>query len=297
MNTTNRVALVTGASRGIGKAIAQELGQSEYKVYLTGRTREGQESYSKLPGSIDETARLIEHAGGQAVAVPCDHSDDQAVEELFSQIADETNGLDLLVNNAWSGYSTMQRRLEEALAGKKSKKKMIEGMEAAFGEFTEPFWTMSLGNWDEMSIVGVRSHYVASVLAARSMVKRQHGLIVNITADISQSGGQVAYSMAKSAINRMTVDMAEQLRSSNVATVAIQPGMVLTEMYQERYRKGFLDANDYKRFEAPAFVGKIVANLAASEDVLSYSGKTVRTSEIGKSLEVPWLDGSHVDTD
>lgn len=297
MNTTSRVALVTGASRGIGKAVAQELGQSGYKVYLTGRTREGQKSYSKLPGSIDETARLIVDAGGQAVAVPCDHSKDQTVEELFGRIADETEGLDLLVNNAWSGYSTMQRRLEEALAGKKSKEKMIEGMEAAFGEFTEPFWTMSLDNWDEMSIVGVRSHYVASVLAARAMVERERGLIVNITADISQSGGQVAYSMAKAAVNRMTVDMAEQLRSKKVATVAIQPGMVLTEMYQERYRKGFLDADDYKRFEAPAFVGKIVARLAASENVMSYSGQLVRTTEIGKSLDVPWLDGSHVNID
>ena len=297
MTSKGKVALVTGASRGIGKAAAFELGLSGFRVYLTGRTKAGQESYCRLPGSIDETATQIVESGGRAIPVCCDHGDHQAVEHLFQQISDETGRLDVLVNNAWSGYATMQRGLQQALSGRKSKKKMIEGMEAAFGEFTEPFWTMSLANWDEMSTVGVRSHYVASVLPARAMVAQEHGLIVNTTADISQIGGQVAYSMAKAAVNRMTADLAEQLLSSNVAVVAIQPGMVLTEMFEERFRKGFLDANDYERFEAPEFVGKCIVALAESEDPMGKSGKVLQTREIAESFGLPRIDGSSVQLD
>ena len=274
-----------------------ELGLSGFKVYLTGRTKKGQEAYCRLPGNIDETATQIVESGGQAIQVCCDHRDDQAVEQLFQQISDETGRLDVLVNNAWSGYATMQRGLQEALSGSKSKKKMIEGMEAAFGAFTEPFWTMSTANWDEMSTVGVRSHYVASVLAARVMVAQGHGLIVNTTADISQIGGQVAYSMAKAAVNRMTADMAEQLLSSSVAVVAIQPGMVLTEMFEERFRKGFLNDNDHERFEAPAFVGKCIVALAESDDVMGKSGKVLQTKEIAETFGLSRIDGSSVQLD
>ncbi|MEM8533576.1 MAG: SDR family NAD(P)-dependent oxidoreductase [Chloroflexota bacterium] len=294
MTSHKRVALVTGTSRGIGKAIALELGLAGFSVYLTGRTRRGAESYSKLSGSIDETADQIITSGGRAIAVQCDHRDDTAVTALFQQILDEAGRLDLLVNNAWSGYSTMQRKLEEALTEPKSREQMNTEMDEAFGEFTEPFWSMPTTNWDEMSTVGVRSHYVTAVLAARIMVEQNEGLILNTTADISHTGGQVAYNMAKCAINRMTADMAAQLQPHSVGVVAIQPGMVLTEMFEERFRKGILDESDFARFEAPSFVGKCVVALATAPDILQHSGDVLSTVDIAKAYGIPLLDGRHV---
>ncbi|MEM8535320.1 MAG: SDR family NAD(P)-dependent oxidoreductase, partial [Chloroflexota bacterium] len=252
------------------------------------------ESYSKLSGSIDETADQIIALGGRAIAVQCDHQNDTDVTALFQQIVSEAGQLDLLVNNAWSGYGTMQRKLEEALSGTKSREQMNVDMEEAFGEFTEPFWSMPITNWDEMSTVGVRSHYVTSVLAARIMVEQNKGLILNTTADISHIGGQVTYNMAKCAINRMTVDMAAQLQPHSVAVVAIQPGMVLTEMFEERFRKGILNESDFARFEAPSFVGKCVVALATAPDILQHSGKVLQTVDIAKAYGIPLLDGRHV---
>jgi dehydrogenase/reductase SDR family protein 1 len=293
-NLAGKIAVVTGASRGIGKAIAQELGRAGAVVYLTGRTRTGETPFCQLAGSIDETAASINDAGGTAFAISCDHTQDEQTQSVFEHIQNEQGRLDLLVNNAWAGYQQMQHKLEEALKGKKSKGKMIAGMEEAFGEFTNKFWELSLADWDTMHRVGVRSHYIASVLAARMMTAAKKGLIVNVTADVSEQGGQVAYSMAKSSINRMTADMAAQLREYEVSVVAIQPGMVLTEMFEERYRKGFLDEGDYPRFEAPAFVGKCVAALAADDEIMNRTGSLLQTKEIAATYGLEILDGSHV---
>jgi dehydrogenase/reductase SDR family protein 1 len=127
------------------------------------------------------------------------------------------------------------------------------------------------------------------------MTKAKQGVIVNLTADISEEGGQVAYSMAKCSVNRMTADMAEQLRDQGVAVVAIQPGMVLTEMFEERYRKGFLDEADYSRFEAPTFVGQCVVALACDEDIANKTGSILKTPEIAEAYHLDVLDGSHVE--
>ena len=288
------IALVTGASRGIGKAIAQELGYAGAVVYLTGRTRRDETPLCQLAGSIDETASSIHDAGGTAFPIPCDHAYDEQTRDVFERIQNEQGRLDLLINNAWSGYQQMQRKLEEALRGKKSRGKMMAGMEEAFGEFTNKFWDLPVEDWDGMHRVGVRSHYIASVLASRMMTKAEKGLIVNITADISEQGGQVAYGMAKCSVNRMTADMAIQLRDHGVSVVALQPGMVLTEMFEERYRKGFLDAADYPRFEAPAFVGKCIVALANDNELMSKTGLVFQTKEVAEAYSLKILDGSHV---
>lgn len=288
------IALVTGASRGIGKAIAQELGHAGAVVYLTGRTRRDETPLCQLAGSIDETADSIHKAGGTAFPIPCDHAHDEQTRDVFERIENEQGRLDLLVNNAWSGYQQMQRKLEEALRGKKSKGKMIAGMEEAFGEFTNKFWDLPVEDWDGMHRVGVRSHYIASVLASRMMTKAEKGLIVNMTADISEQGGQVAYSMAKCSVNRMTADMAIQLKDHGVSVIALQPGMVLTEMFEERYRKGFLDEEDYPRFEAPAFVGKCIVALASDNGIMSKTGAVFPTRELAQGYGIEVLDGRHV---
>jgi dehydrogenase/reductase SDR family protein 1 len=196
-NLNNQVALVTGASRGVGKGIALELAGAGSTVYITGRTAED-----------------MKYIAGKGVALECDHRDDQQVEAAFRRIIDEQGHLDILVNNVWGGY---------------------EGM-VEDGEFTWPwpFWRQPLRRWDAMFQAGVRAHYVASRLAAQAMVMRQRGLIVNISFWAAQKRiGNVAYGVAKAATDKMTAVVAYELREHNVAAVSLYPGLVRTEKVME----------------------------------------------------------------
>jgi len=140
-----RVAVVTGASRGIGKGIALELGAAGATVYLTGRTvAAGQHP---LPGTVGETAAEVTALGGHGVAVACDHHDDAAVEALFARVAAEQNGLDVLVNNVYSSFDFAQH-------------------------LGKPFWELPLDAWDEVIDIGARSHYVAARFGVPLMFSR-----------------------------------------------------------------------------------------------------------------------------
>ncbi|HEU5410775.1 MAG TPA: SDR family NAD(P)-dependent oxidoreductase, partial [Candidatus Acidoferrales bacterium] len=141
-NLKDKIALVTGASRGVGKGVARVLAECGATVYATGRT-------------IEE----LESSGGKIVTVRCDHRDDTQVRGVFGRINDEQGRLDILVNNVWGGYENMMEN----------------------GEFTwtRPFWQQPLWRWDAMFEAGVRAHYVASCLAAPMMIARRSGLIVN----------------------------------------------------------------------------------------------------------------------
>ena len=165
-----QVALVTGASRGVGKGIALELASAGATVYITGRTVED-----------------MRYISGKGNAIECDHRDDEQVQSAFRRIADEQGRLDVLVNNVWGGYENM-----------------VED-----GEFTwpRPFWQQPLWRWDAMFASGVRAHYVASVYAARTMTAWRRGLIVNISFWAAQRYiGNVAYGVSKAATDKMTAD-------------------------------------------------------------------------------------------
>src|SRR5215216_6504304 len=178
------IALVTGASRGIGKGIAHALGEVGATVYVTGRTEDLTSATVPLPGTIHETAALVTQAGGLGIAVRCDHGDDDQVRAVFDRIQTEQGRLDLLVNNAWSGYQAKQQ-------SKKS-------------GFHTSFWKLPPTFWDTMFVVGVRSNYVASGYAAAMMVQQQSGLIVQLTAAAGEKYGEnVAYGVSKAAVNRM----------------------------------------------------------------------------------------------
>lgn len=144
------MAVVTGASRGIGRGIALGLGQAGATVYVTGRTL--QEGESPWPGSLTKTFREITDLGGMGIPVRCDHRNDKDVESVFSQVRDEQGHLDILVNNATSFGETLSSRGYDP---------------------EEPFWTLPISQWDEIIDVGLRSYYVASVFAARLMVPRR----------------------------------------------------------------------------------------------------------------------------
>jgi dehydrogenase/reductase SDR family member 1 len=192
-----RVALVTGASRGVGKGIALELIEAGATVYITGR-------------SVAD----MQYLAGKATAIECDHRNDEQAQAAFRQIADEQGRLHILVNDVWGGYENM---LEN-------------------GEFTwsRPFWQQPLWRWDAMFQAGVRAHYVASQLAAQVMVPQQSGVIVNISFWAAQKHiGNVAYGVSKAATDKMTADMAVELRPHGVTAVSLYPGLVRAEKVME----------------------------------------------------------------
>lgn len=246
----NRVALVTGASRGVGKGIALELMEAGAKVYITGR-------------SVAD----MKYVGSKAVAIHCDHRDDQQVEAAFRRVREEQGRLDILVNNVWGGYENM---LEH-------------------GEFTwpRPFWEQPMWRWDAMFHAGVRAHYVASRLGAAMMVSQQRGLIVNISFWAAQKYvGNVAYGVAKAATDKMTADMAHELREHHVAVLSLYPGLVRTEKVLEA--SAWLDLSNS---ESPQFIGRAVAALADDENVMGRTGKVVIAAALAQEYGFADIDG------
>jgi dehydrogenase/reductase SDR family protein 1 len=246
---SGKVALVTGASEGVGKGVAIELLEAGATVYTTGR------SITKQEG------------GGVGVAVECDHRDDQQVRSVFDSIAIEHHRLDLLINNAWGGYENM-----------------MEG-----GEFTwtRPFWQQPVWRWDAMFQAGVRSAYVAGQLAARMMVGQSGGLIVNISFWAAKKFiGNVAYGVSKAATDKMTADMAHELRPHNVAVISLYPGLVRTEKVMQS--AAWLDLSNS---ESPRFIGRAVVALAADARVMEKSGSVVVAAELAKVYGFTDIDG------
>lgn len=263
-----KVALVTGASRGIGKGIAQALGEAGAIVYITGRTEDASNTTVPLPGTIHETAELVNQAGGRGIAIACDHSDDEQVRALFDRIQSEKGRLDLLVNNAWAGYQAKQ-------SSKKS-------------GFHTAFWKMPPTFWDTMFTVGVRSHYVAGIYAAAMMVQQGSGLIVNITAASGEHYGEnVAYGVSKAAVNRLTADMAHELKSHGVSVVGLCPDIVATEMLMKN-RKG---QDLAKWMESPLFVGRAVIALASDPQIHVKTGHTYRTRVLAQEYGFTDING------
>jgi NAD(P)-dependent dehydrogenase (short-subunit alcohol dehydrogenase family) len=219
MTLDGKVAVVTGASRGVGKGIAQELMDAGAFVYITGR-------------SVDD----MRYVKARGVALECDHRDDRNTELVFRRIAEEKKRIDILVNNVWGGYENM---LEN-------------------GEFTwtRPFWQQPIWRWDSMFNAGVRAHYIASRFAAPIMVERQRGLIVNVSFWAAQKYvGNVAYGVSKSATDKMTSDMSAELKPHNVAVVSLYPGLVRTEKVMAAAEWLDLSNSESPRFIGKAIVG------------------------------------------
>ncbi len=258
----NRVCIVTGGSRGVGRGCAIELGAAGATVYVTGRS-DGSSS-GRLPGTVRTTAAQVDEAGGRGIAVPCDHRDDAQVEALFTRVREEAGRLDVLVNNAFSIP-------KELTSGK-------------------PFYEVPVSNWDDMIDVGLRSAYVASWHAARLMAGQGSGLIANISSSgAAEYAWHVAYGVGKCALDRMTADMAHELRDSGVAVVSIWPGLVLTERTQVFAQTTRLD---FGGAESQRFTGRAIAHLAADTDVLSRSGAAITSRELADHYGFRDVDGT-----
>lgn len=244
------VAVVTGGTAGVGRGIARGLADAGARVFVTGR-------------SVQEGGVL----GAQVTGIRCDHRSDAEVAEAFERINRETHGIDVLVNNVWGGYE-----------------RMVE--EGAF-TWSKPFWEQPLWRWDAMFDAGVRAHYYASRLAARTMVPKKRGLIVNISFWAAQKHiGNVAYGVSKAATDKMTADMAFELRPFGVTVVSLYPGLVRTEKVMEA--AAWLDLSNS---ESPEFIGRAVAALATDPEVIRHSGSVLVAARLAVDYGFTDIDG------
>jgi dehydrogenase/reductase SDR family protein 1 len=267
-----KVAIVTGASRGIGKGIALELGAAGATVYVTARSTS--EADHPLPGTIGATAQDIDtvgaESGGTGIAVALDHRDDVAVEALFERVLSDHGHLDVLVNNAFIVTDQLTSGL--------------------------PFWEADVSNWDDMIDIGTRSAYVASVFAARTMVKANAGLIVNVSSSgADEYAWQVAYGVGKCALDRITADTAHEFvqhGAPGVAVVSVWPGFVRTERIDVGAAMGLLpDSLDLSTSESPRFMGRAVAALDTDPDVTRWTGQAVSARELADAYGFTDVDG------
>jgi NAD(P)-dependent dehydrogenase (short-subunit alcohol dehydrogenase family) len=265
----DQVAVVTGASRGVGRGIALALGEAGATVYVTGRSARGGPTPDGLPGTIDETADAARARGGAGVAVRCDHTNDADVEAVFERVRGEHGRLDVLVNNVWGGY---------------------EGHEP--GRFTAPVWEQPPRHWDGMFTAGLRAHITACRLAVPLMLPRRHGLIVMTTAwDRGRYLGNLYYDVAKAAVNRLAFGLATELRAHGVAAVALAPGFVGTE----RVLAAFAGAAERPAaLESPEYVGRAVVALAADPGVLAKSGAVLTAGDLAREYGFTDTDGRQV---
>lgn len=263
-----RIALVTGASKNIGKGMALEVAASGATTYLTARTVED------VPGqlaSLERTAAEIEALGGTAIALACDHTDDAQVEAVFERIRSDHGRLDLVVNVASPDFSEMV------------------GVD---------FWDIPLHHMTACLMIGPRSDYVTTVLAARMMVPQRSGVIINISSHGAEAYLlSVPYGVGKAAIDRVTRDTAMELRPHGVAVVSLWPGLVLTEgllshatLADDGRRE--LNGLDISFGESPRFNGRAVVALAADPDIMRRSGGSFRSSRLAREYGFTEDDGS-----
>jgi NAD(P)-dependent dehydrogenase (short-subunit alcohol dehydrogenase family) len=257
---SGKVAVVTGASRGLGKGIALGLGEAGATVYVTGRSTSTDPG--ALPGTINETADELTRLGGRGIAVRCDHRDDAEVEQLFARVRREQGQLDLLVNNAFG--SPEQRVLWSG----------------------ERFWEIPVTLWDDLIDVGLRSHFIASRYAATTMIEQGHGLIVNVAshaAGRTKSAGAltiVPYSVCKAGLHRLSSDMAAELREHGVTVVAVWPPGSRTEGVLAQSEL-FPNVTEWKE---PIFTGRVVAALATAGIGLDHSGEALVITDLAEEL-------------
>lgn len=242
------VAMVTGASRGVGRGVAIALAEAGFQVFATGRSI----ASADLPAAI--------------VRIVCDHLSDEQTAAAFQQLTANSQSLDVLVNSAWGGYE-----------------RMVEN-----GQFTWPlpFWEQPMHRWQSMFDAGVRAAFVASSHAAKIMLPRGRGLIVNISYWAARKYmGNAIYGIAKAATDKMTSDMAEELRPHGISAISLYPGLVRTEAV---VGSGWFDLNNS---ESPEFIGRVIAALWRDPRLANRSGQALVAAAVASELGVKDIDG------
>lgn len=275
-----KVALVAGATRGAGRGIAVELGAAGATVYATGRTTRTQPSEMNRPETIEETAELVDRAGGRGIAVPVDHLVPEQVAALVARIKRDHGRLHVLVNDIW-GATRM--------------------------EWQKTVWQSSLDYGLRTLRLAVDTHAITSHFAIPLLIETPGGLVVEVndgTDEYNATHYRVSffYDLAKAAVNRMAFALAHELRSHHATAVSITPGWLRSEAMLDAYgvteatwREATKTNAHFAISETPAFVGRAVAALAQDPDVARWNGRSVSSGELAKVYGFTDLDGSRPD--
>ncbi len=276
-----KVALVAGATRGAGRAMAVELGAAGATVYATGRTtRERISEVGRATETIEETAELVTAAGGTGIAVPTDHLEPEQVRALVERIDRERGRLDILVNDVWGG---------EALI-----------------EFDTKTWETNLTGGLRMLRLGVETHLITSYYALPLLIRHPGGLVVEVTDGTAEFNRtyrlNLFYDLAKNAPIRAAFGLGEELKEFGGTAVSVSPGFLRSEQMLDHF--GVTEANwrdavekepHFAIAESPRFVGRAVAALAADPERARWNGKSVFSGDLAKVYGFTDLDGSRPD--
>jgi NAD(P)-dependent dehydrogenase (short-subunit alcohol dehydrogenase family) len=275
-----KVALVAGATRGAGRGIAVELGAAGATVYATGRSTRAQRSEMNRPETIEETAALVDAAGGRGIAVQVDHLAPEAVRALIERIEREQGRLDILVNDIW-GATRM--------------------------EWNKTVWESALDYGLDTLRRAIDTHAITSHFALPLLIKSPGGLVVEVTdgtAEYNAANYRVSffYDLAKAANLRMAFALAHELKPHGATAVAITPGWLRSEMMLDAYRvteATWHDANKvnphFAISESPHFVGRAVAALAADSERQRWNGQSLSSGQLAQVYGFTDRDGSRPD--
>jgi NAD(P)-dependent dehydrogenase (short-subunit alcohol dehydrogenase family) len=275
-----KIALVAGGTRAAGRGIAVELGAAGATVYVTGRSTESHRSEMNRPETIEETAALVDMAGGHGIAVAVDHLVPDEVRALVARIRDEQGALHILVNDIW-GATKM--------------------------EWNATVWESSLDYGLRTMRLGVETHAITSHFALPLLIETPGGLAVEVTDGTDEYNAanyrvSFFYDLAKAAVNRMAFALAHELAPHGATALSLTPGWLRSEFMLEAHgvtEANWLDATrDEPHFaisESPAFVGRAVAALAADPDVSRWNGASVSSGQLAKVYGFTDVDGSQPD--
>ena len=277
---TGRVALVAGATRGAGRGIAVQLGAAGATVYVTGRTTRAARSEMNRPETIEETAALVDQAGGRGIAVQVDHLVPEQVRALVHRIEREQGALHVLVNDIW-GATRM--------------------------EWNKTVWESDLEYGLRTLRLAVDTHAITSHFAIPLLIKTPGGLVVEVTDGTDEYNAthyrvSFFFDLAKAAVSRMAFALAHELRPHGATAVSLTPGWLRSEAMLDAYgvtEQNWRDATKrsphFAISETPAFVGRAVAALAQDPDVSRWSGQSLSSGQLAEIYGFTDLDGSQPD--
>lgn len=278
-----RVALVAGATRGAGRAMAVELGRAGATVYATGRTtRERMSEVGRHSETIEQTAELVDAVGGTGIAVPTDHLEPEQVRALVQRIDREQGRLDILVNDIWGGDHLL--------------------------EWNTPIWEHDLDNGLRMLRLAVETHLVTSHHAIPLLIRQPGGLVVEVTDGTAEYNAShyresVYYDLAKCAPLRVAYGLAKELRAHGASAVCLSPGWLRSEamldtyfkVTEENWRQGTERNADFAISETPTYLARGLAALAADADVARFNGQSLSSGDLAREYGVTDIDGSQPD--
>jgi NAD(P)-dependent dehydrogenase (short-subunit alcohol dehydrogenase family) len=264
-----KVALVSGASRGLGRAVARELAAAGAHVVATGRSTRAAPTQTDVDDlTLERTIELVTEAGGSAEAVVCDHTDPDAVRALVADVLDRHGRIDVLVNNAWGGHDHHDD---------------VEG---------EEVWDEPMTQFRDMLLAGAYSDFVTDMTVLKhAMGPAGAGIILTTTWHTPEPPAWVPYESSKAAKNRLVYALGHHLREKGIPCIAVAPGWMRTELMEAHHSPGELDGQT----ETPHYGARAVVALAADPDAMRFTGQTMDVAVLAREYGFTDLDGTQPD--